>query len=45
MELEITEDCSIILATENPVAGDLRHIISIMKIITDLEELVITVYI
>ena len=37
MELEITEECSIILATENPVAGDLRHIISIMKIITDLE--------
>ena len=28
---------SIILATENPVASDLRHIISIMKIITDLE--------
>ena len=37
MELSITEECSIILATENPVASDLRHIISIMKIITDLE--------
>ena len=37
MEIEITEECSIILATENPVAGDLKHIISIMKIITDLE--------
>ncbi len=37
MEIDITEECSIILATENPVAGDLKHIISIMKIITDLE--------
>ncbi len=37
MEIDITEKCSIILATENPVAGDLRHVISIMKIITDLE--------
>ena len=37
MEIEITEECSIILATENPVASDLKHIISIMKIITDLE--------
>ncbi len=37
LETDITEECSIILATEQPVAGDLRHIISIMKIITDLE--------
>ncbi|KNF09935.1 phosphate-specific transport system accessory protein PhoU [Gottschalkia purinilytica] len=37
MELEIEEQCLELFALQNPLAGDLRKISSIMKIITDLE--------
>jgi phosphate transport system protein len=37
MELSIDEECSRILATRAPAAGDLRVIVATIKIITDLE--------
>ncbi|MCL2111357.1 MAG: phosphate signaling complex protein PhoU [Clostridiales bacterium] len=39
MEDEINELCLRFLATQQPVAGDLRYVISIMKIIRDLERI------
>jgi phosphate transport system protein len=39
LELTIDEDCSRILATRTPAAGDLRLIIGILKTITDLERI------
>ena len=39
MERSIDEECSRILATRAPAAGDLRVIIAIIKIITDLERI------
>jgi phosphate transport system protein len=39
MEVAIDEECSRILATRSPAAGDLRLIISILKTITDLERI------
>src|SRR5690348_5823745 len=39
LELTIDEDCSRILATRIPAAGDLRLIIGILKTITDLERI------
>jgi phosphate transport system protein len=39
MEVAIDEECSRILATRNPAAGDLRLIIAILKTITDLERI------
>ena len=39
MEVAIDEECSRILATRSPAAGDLRLIIAIIKVITDLERI------
>ncbi len=39
MEVAIDEECSRLLATRSPAAGDLRLIIAIIKTITDLERI------
>ena len=39
MEAEIEDRCTILIATEQPVAGDLRHIITALKIVTELERM------
>ena len=39
MDDEINEMCYLFLATQQPVASDLRYCISIMKMVTDLERI------
>ena len=39
MELSIQDDCIALIATEQPVAGDLRGLITIIKIVTQLERM------
>lgn len=39
LEDEINEDCFLFLATQAPIAGDLRYGVSVMKLIRDLERI------
>jgi len=39
MEVSIEDRCTILIATEQPVASDLRHIITALKIVTQLERM------
>ena len=39
MQLEIEKECALLIAHQQPVAGDLRFVISVIKIITDLERI------
>jgi phosphate transport system protein len=39
MELEIEEKCINLIATQQPLAGDLRKIFTVLRIITDLERI------
>lgn len=39
MQAEIEDRCTVLIATEQPVAGDLRHIITALKIVTELERI------
>ncbi|HUZ17754.1 MAG TPA: phosphate signaling complex protein PhoU [Spirochaetia bacterium] len=39
MEMDIEDRCTILIATEQPVATDLRHIITALKIVTQLERM------
>lgn len=39
LEIEIDEDCSNIMATRNPKAGDLRNVLAVIKLVTDLERI------
>lgn len=39
MELQIEEECLLLIARQQPIATDLRRITSILKIITDLERI------
>ena len=38
-EIEIEDRCTLLIAKEQPVAGDLRHIITTLKIVTQLERM------
>ncbi len=38
-EIDIEDRCTILIATEQPVASDLRHIITALKIVTQLERM------
>ena len=38
-EIDIEDRCTMLIAKEQPVAGDLRHIITILKIVTQLERM------
>jgi phosphate transport system protein len=39
LEIKIQDDLIILIATEQPVAGDLRHVITSLKIVTQLERM------
>ncbi|WP_070001047.1 phosphate signaling complex protein PhoU [Cellulosilyticum sp. I15G10I2] len=39
MQLEIEKECALLIAHQQPVAGDLRFVISVVKIVTDLERI------
>ena len=39
LELDIQDKCIVLIATEQPVAGDLRGLVTIIKIVTQLERM------
>mgnify|MGYP005724478085 FL=1 len=39
LELEIDEECSLLISKRSPVAVDLRNVLMIMKIVSDLERI------
>jgi phosphate transport system protein len=39
MELTISDHCALVLAREQPVASDLRHIIACLKVVSDVERI------
>ncbi len=39
LELSIQDDLTMLIATEQPVAGDLRHVITSLKVVTQLERM------
>ncbi len=39
LEIAIQDDLTLLIATEQPVAGDLRHVITSLKIVTQLERM------
>lgn len=39
MQIEIEKECALLIAHQQPVAGDLRFVLSVVKIVTDLERI------
>lgn len=39
MQLEIEKECAMLIAHQQPIAGDLRFILSVVKIVTDIERI------
>lgn len=39
MELQVEDLCTVLIAKEQPVAGDLRHIVTCLKVVTQLERI------
>lgn len=39
MQIEIEKECALLIAHQQPVAGDLRFVISVVKMVTDIERI------
>ena len=39
MQLQIEKECALLITQEQPIAGDLRFVLSVVKIVTDLERI------